>query len=99
MINDFMYIGHIMGQDCQGKPQEAVKVLPVRGRWDKPGQLEHEKIHKFLLLVFVYQFRKHFQEDFDPNPEIARVFILCIHKALLVDHIIEFFQVALYNNN
>ena len=95
MINDFMYIGHVVGHDGEGHTQKAVKALPVRRRRDKPRQLEHEQFDELPLMEFVDHLRERLEEDLDPDAQIARAVILRIHKALLVDHIIELFKVAL----
>ena len=46
-------------------------------------------------MKFMDHLRERVQEDLDPDAQIARAIILRIHKALLVDHIIELFMVAL----
>jgi hypothetical protein len=96
MINDFMYIGHIMRQDSQRKPQKAVKALAMSSCWHKPWELKHEKVHQIFLMVLVDYLGKCLEENFHPDTEIARGFFLSIHEALFVDHIIELFDVALY---
>ena len=96
MINDFLNIGHIVGEYGQDKFQEMVEISAVSRRGIEPRKFEKEEINEFSVMIFVHNFRYRCGKDFDPYGEglcIAR----CVHKALSVYNFIELFELALYS--
>lgn len=97
MINDFMNIGHIVGEDGHHQSEEAIKALAVSGRGIEPRKFENEELDKLLVVIFVNNFRYRLGKH--PNPHAqGRDVLLRVHKALLVYDLKEFSHVSLLTN-
>lgn len=94
MLNNFMNIGHIVGEDGKAETQKTIEVLTMSCRGNEPREFKYHKLDELMVLIIMNYISYRFKENLNPNPKSLRL-LLGIYKALTIYLLIIFFQVSL----